>query len=98
MATVYISISDTTVGLIDHPKTVDFIKVYPNPATEYLIFEGSTMKPFNLLITDIYGNVIKQDYLTGKFIMNTEGVKPGIYFYNASDGTNTVNGKFVIMN
>jgi hypothetical protein len=93
-----ISVSDTTVGLNDITNVDNFIKVYPNPATEYLVFEGSNNKPLNLLITDIYGKVIKQEIIGDRFIWNTEGVNPGVYFYVAGDGSTTVNGKFVIMN
>lgn len=93
-----ISVSDTTVGIFDHQKPNELLKVYPNPATDYIIFELATTRHCNLIITDVFGKEIKNLKLIEKTILNTKEMLPGVYFYIVNDGVSTVNGRFIITN
>ena len=93
-------VSDTTVGIsINHPE-LNALKVYPNPAKDYVVFEQQgpqTIHPKQnaVQITNIFGQVIQTLKILGKqTVWDTQQVKPGIYFYK-TEGSNYF-GKVVI--
>ena len=66
------------------------LKVYPNPAKKYIIFElPQNSKESSLIISDIYGKSIAKLPLNkgqSKLYWNCRNVAPGVYFYQAEIG------------
>jgi hypothetical protein len=92
-----ISVTDsTTIGLNDNPKPNDLIKIYPNPCTDYIVFERSDKKSCDIQITDLYGHIIDNFTFSERKIWNTKGNKAGLYFYSISDAEGCYKGKFII--
>lgn len=102
-----IKVTDTTfLSVPENPFAGNAIKVYPNPAKEYVVFElavgprSIVSLPANaqsILITDIYGREIAQIPLIGdKTVWDTRGVAPGVYLYHFNDGGFIAKGKFMI--
>ena len=75
----------------------DFLNVYPDPASEYVVFESTTIKNGHILILDIYGRSVAQISVSGKkAIWNIRGVKPGVYLYHLRSEQISNSGKLVI--
>ncbi len=94
-----IQVRDTTVVSVhEKPLAVNAVKVYPNPANEYILFE--LQKPLHtgtITITDIYGREIAQIPVIGeKTVWQTEGVKPGVYLYRWQTPDGSASGKLMI--
>ncbi|GAB1403619.1 hypothetical protein MASR1M74_07970 [Lentimicrobium sp.] len=90
---------------IDFPFLSDKIVVYPNPASEYVVFEltDATINAYpnrqTIFITDIYGRPVAEVAVTGKETLWPVGdLAPGVYFYKFSNGKYTNSGKFLIFN
>ena len=93
-----IDIEDTT-GISNTPAMQDNVKVYPNPAEDYVVFEVNNSKNYNqnLIITNSFGQQIA--ILTAKndkTIWDTRKIKPGIYFYSYTTEIVHKSGKIVI--
>ncbi|MEZ5046487.1 MAG: T9SS type A sorting domain-containing protein [Chitinophagaceae bacterium] len=79
------------------------IRVYPNPAKEYVVFEynlENNNEVISLLITDIAGKLINKSNLSGssgQFIFDSSRLKAGAFAYQivTKDGTNRA-GTFII--
>ena len=94
------------------PAGVDYVKVYPNPASEYAVFEfGSSSNDVQIRIYDSNGKLIKK---VDSYSINTNGTKHyytwlledrrmkevsnGIYFYKVIiDGQEKVTGKLAVI-
>jgi len=80
------------------------VKVYPNPASDYVVFE-LTNTPFSthssnqiIFITDIYGRPVDEVMVTGeKTVWDTRNVTPGVYLYRFNNGKYTNSGKILIL-
>ena len=74
------------------------INVYPNPASTSLTIHQSTQSSNQqLIITDILGNEVYKEMLTG--IDNRISVSSwsnGVYFYQIRNDKETIQGKFVV--
>ena len=92
-------IKDTTVSLPEN-RQIAQLKVYPNPAKDYVVFENtawltSFQHPDYIRITDILSQTIEIIEIKGeKTIWDINQIKPGIYFYKTEDGN--FMGKLVI--
>lgn len=73
----------TTTSTANPLKDEGVVSVYPNPTTNYL--NVSTTADFKRLnIVNIYGSVVKDFRLVGKFnVLDLNGIAPGIYLVNA---------------
>lgn len=95
-----LQVTDTIMAIKEHSPGLDALKVYPNPATDYVFFErqGTQLNPQkqdNILINNILGQVVDSFKMRGKqTIWNTKGIKPGIYSFKI-EGSN-YSGKVVI--
>jgi uncharacterized repeat protein (TIGR01451 family) len=56
------------------------IKLFPNPATNYLRMTSDVNKPINYVLFTSEGKKIKQGQFTGKCQLNLESIQTGIYF------------------
>lgn len=78
---------------------VNFVKVYPNPASEYLNFYLNKAGNYTLIIRDFNGNLILQNNLSENiFKLNITELVSGIYIYQIYDNNSKLkilNGKFV---
>ena len=97
-----LKITDTTTGITDQLQTDDLLKVYPNPAKDYVVFDFTllnTKKTEVINISNFLGRLIYQTEIinTGqKTVWDTRLVKPGIYFYQIKVAGQIYNGKVVI--
>jgi hypothetical protein len=79
------------------------IKVYPNPACDYIIFDAgaSALKgKIKIIITDISGKIVSTIYTTtkAKITLSTHELSPGIYLYKLQDDVSGIQtGRITIM-
>jgi hypothetical protein len=94
--TLYVQV-DTTLAIYE--PSVAALRVYPNPASEYVVFEFQNPMPSSgtITISDIIGRQVDTLPLTGeKTVWQTEGVKPGVYLYRLQTGQGRAGGKLMI--
>ena len=94
-----IKIRDTTVvNTINHEMPEINLKVYPNPANEYVLFENQSKTTGVISVTDIYSRPVAEVPVTGeKTVWDTRGVRPGVYLYRVELNKTTSTGKILIM-
>lgn len=92
------------LGISDNKIKPENIKVYPNPASRYVVFNYELSAVFSnltLTITDVSGRIVKETRLASNkclFHWHTNEIQNGVYFYKISDSkTQHGNGKVVIM-
>ncbi|MCK4638128.1 MAG: T9SS type A sorting domain-containing protein [Bacteroidales bacterium] len=97
-------IIDTSTNIINNITNEKVIKIYPNPATDYVVFEIPPSIPPNggknvILINDVFGQVVETLSLKNeKTVWDTREVSSGTYFYCLQSGLNTIErGKVVII-
>lgn len=83
-------LNETTQGLV---------KIYPNPATDVIKIELSQPEQFSAIsLTDVLGKeIIIVDSPKAYFEINTEGLKPGVYFVNCKHNGNKTSHKVLII-
>ena len=91
------------VGLEEIETAGVNLKVYPNPATESVVFEisalpGSTKaNPPLIIIRDVYGKIIEKIPVKGsRMIWEAEDALPGIYLYQLQVGGANISGKVMV--
>ncbi|RLD50671.1 MAG: hypothetical protein DRJ05_19345 [Bacteroidetes bacterium] len=92
-----IDIDDTT-GLFDSPVAGGNVKVYPNPASDYVVFEqkGNTMNG-KIQIVNIFGEEMETIFVKSKkTVWDCRAVNSGIYFYRMEIEGKVYSGKIVI--
>jgi hypothetical protein len=88
------------VGINKYEKNVGAVKLYPNPANDYLNISTTFPEADNIAIKDISGKFIGvyniQNYLVS---INTGLFEDGIYFFQIHDkkGAILTNGKFSVV-
>jgi hypothetical protein len=94
---------DTTGAIENHYENV--IKVYPNPAKEFVVFDYSSPYPPRggkypvIVVTTIFGQeVIKIQVKSEKTVWDCREVEDGIYFYSVEIEGNWYAGKVVVRN
>jgi len=100
LSTVYdvhvLKLSTTTTGLNDLEENQN-IRVYPNPAQDYLIIEMKE-KTEHLMI-EIYngsGQLVKQDNTVAKSIeLDLQNLETGVYIIHVTSGSSENNLKFI---
>lgn len=93
-----INIEDTT-GIF-YAQTQNNLKVYPNPAKDYIIFETTekaNTKQMTIEILGLYGReVLKEKTTTGKAILDLRKLNGGVYFYRVEFEGHNYSGKFIL--
>jgi hypothetical protein len=80
-------VSDTTVNVEETQPGQRALKVYPNPARDYVVFErngtqNTQQKQDYIQIRNIFGQLVETLEMHGnKTVWNMEGINPGVYFY-----------------
>jgi hypothetical protein len=97
-------IIDTSTNIINNTTNEKVIKVYPNPAQDYVVFEIPPSIPPNggknvILINDVFGQVIATLPIKNeKTVWDCREVSSGTYIYCLQSGLNTIErGKVVII-
>lgn len=98
-------IKDTTTGINEEISSGELIRVYPNPAKDYVVFEINDQSNFHntddpiVTIFNYFGQVIKKPkiFISGnKLILDTRSYKPGVYFFTINSGELQRSGKLII--
>ncbi len=91
-------IKDTTTNIADNQISAHEIKVYPNPAQDYVLFELNECSTNGVIqIVNIFGQevtmiTVKQE----KTVWDVRQVKGGIYFYKLEIEGKVLSGKIVV--
>lgn len=91
-----------TTDIIDNQYANNAVKVYPNPAKEYVVLECPLLQAGGhngdlVLITDVFGRkVAEMDLKGGKTVWDCREVERGIYLYRITTGTHSEGGKLII--
>lgn len=96
-----IQLRDTTVVSANHiPYDAGMVKVYPNPANDYVVFELKKPLPSGTItITDLMGRTVDSMQITGeKTVWQPAGIPSGVYLYRIKGATSVASGKLLIMN
>lgn len=76
------------------------VKVYPNPATDYVVFDELSANITNITVTDMMGKTIQNISINNgrtSAKWNTNDVANGVYFYTVYNGTEVLEkGKVVV--
>lgn len=78
--------------------TTDGIKVYPNPAQNYLIFEFKANHIYNSIqLLNIFGDIVLSKQIkNNKTVFDTRNIQSGIYFFKILDNGSQYSGKVLI--
>jgi hypothetical protein len=74
-------------------------KLYPNPASDFVIFEMRNENSVSLEITDITGKLVVSEKIeanTDKVQIDLSGVDDGVYIYRMFDGKQQQTGRLVV--
>jgi hypothetical protein len=104
IATYYVN-TDPRTSSIGNVKITesDFLKVYPNPASDYCTvnLDGPMSGMFDLKITDINGKVLRTErfrkvngYIQHE--LDVSGLSPGIYMVNVTQGNQSYISRLVV--
>jgi hypothetical protein len=86
------------LGTEKHPLSA-MVSVYPNPATEAVVFETVNRSTGLISITDIYGRHVAEVMVTGeKTVWNTKGFQAGVYLYKMNAAKQVASGKIILSN
>ncbi len=97
-----LEIADTTTALPELPPfALAGLKVYPNPARDYVCFEytGQPRQKAEIMVFNNMGEQIRNTILyktDGKYIWDTRQMPQGVYFYTYTTQGFTGSGKIVI--
>lgn len=88
-----------TLNAISTPANTREIKIYPNPARDYIEFniQNIIFKTADLIIFDIFGRyVVNKEITTPYARIDISKLPAGIYFYRLIIDEDILSGKFVI--
>lgn len=82
---------------IDEKKYVADFKIYPNPASDYIMIQSGTETENKVLLSDLSGRIIGQYTLKPQSTLRiaTEGFAPGTYLLQMDNGYNRAVSKFI---
>ncbi len=84
------------VGLTDNSDLLNKVKIYPNPARNYLNIQLNQTTPFTVQIIDISGKVLYQsNTIIKQTTINTSNYSKGIYFIKITTNKQTQIKQFV---
>jgi hypothetical protein len=91
-------------AMLELTKSLTNLKVYPNPATDYVTFDYELpeyVEKSTIIIISITGKVVKEfdmSDIKGQVLWDTRTIENGIYFYALKQGKTTLaSGKVSIM-
>lgn len=90
-----VDFSSTAVGILS-PSNTETIKLYPNPATGFVLLNSTTQQQFNLL--SLEGKLVLSSELTeGQNRISLDGISKGLYLVNTIDAKgNARYGKLLV--
>ncbi len=89
--------SAQNVQSISNTDVASAISVYPNPATDYVVFNlGETKNQFTLELFDIQGRVVMNQKVNNCTTVSVEKLQRGLYFYRIKDSGKIFNGKLMV--
>jgi len=86
------------VGITENTKTMNTLKLYPNPASSYLVLNTISEQVSSFAVNDLYGKEIisKQGFKNGETI-DVSALQKGIYFIVTKDQSGNIStGKFTV--
>ena len=100
-----VEIKDTSTNVINQIENKKWLKVYPNPAQDYVVFKIK-VKGDNVIIriSNVFGEIVttlpiknnQSSIKNQEIIWDTRNIKSGVYFYNLNlEGFSKI-GKIVI--
>ncbi len=101
----FIKIHKDSILLVNEKQVFLQLKVYPNPASDYVIFEHqaknqqhiSNSKQNVIQIMNVFGKLIDElPVKSGKTVWDTRKIKPGVYYYILKTNDSVKPGKLVI--
>jgi hypothetical protein len=99
-----LSLLDTSYYVVTEKESSSyFIKTYPNPSSQYVVFEYSlpkTSKDYFLTIEDDLGRIVDKLLLSepiGRIYWGNSNLVPGIYYYHLFDNSFIFNGKIILL-
>jgi hypothetical protein len=72
------------------------LKIYPNPASDFIYLSSESINNFNIEIVDIAGRIVYKSETSEK-IIGISSLKPGVYFYRINATEDSFNGKFSVI-
>ena len=86
------------IGIPEQEKNGVTLKVYPNPAKDYAVFEIKGLKGNgNILIMNIFGETVATERATHeKTVVKLRGLDSGLYYYRVDNDVNVLSGKIVV--
>ena len=76
---------------------INAVQVYPNPASEKVVFETPGISKGSILIFDAYGRRCAAIKVSDeRTVYDVSDLAPGIYIYTVSDNMKAYNGKLII--
>ncbi|MFZ4708112.1 MAG: T9SS type A sorting domain-containing protein, partial [Bacteroidales bacterium] len=90
-------INDTTVSVNEKGQT-EQLKVYPNPANTYVVFEHPVVSQGTIRIRNPYGQLVAElPAMDEKTVWDTHGIRAGMYYYSFTDSGKSQSGKILII-
>lgn len=93
-------IEDTSTNVVNYVESEDMLKVYPNPAGEYLVFEIRSLEfefGNDIQLFDVFGREVTRKTITSeKTVFDLRGIYSGFYFYRAEDEDKLYSGKIIV--
>lgn len=92
-------IKDTTTNIKDYAEKSLELKVYPNPAKNYVVFEiNKSPAKSEIIIVNIFGQEIAiLPSIQEKTVWDTREIKNGFYYFNIEIDGIVHNGKIIVM-
>lgn len=73
------------------------VRVYPNPAQDFLYVESGTGDTFRCRLVDLTGRTVAaQENVSGQSVLNVKSLAPGIYLLKMEQGGQTITRKVAI--
>jgi len=90
-----IVVSDETLGLVDNDKVVNF-KLFPNPASNFIIIESNEAEVSSISIYDITGKNVQVIKEIKNKTIDVSGLNKGVYFIKINVNGNYITKKVII--
>lgn len=95
---VYIApVPDDVMNILSSTNSLD-VKLYPNPASDYIVFELPNIDQGILKVTDLAGRLLFQKNIenTNSITIPTENYPSGLYIYSIDNNSTSTSGKFLV--
>ncbi len=94
-------IEDTSTNVVNYIESEDMLKVYPNPARDYVVFEVRGLEfeveGNQIQLFDVFGReVLRKAVIAEKTVFDLRGMPDGIYFYKVEMDEKLLSGKIIV--